>query len=133
MKLGSLFFQASRKQWGLTLTLNKLDIFSSARSSSHSSSDPRFQRAVDFLLTSYHIDSHRALLPKGVSDIITWVSFFVFLHYLENIVYRDIKAISRDFIQYFWSNYKVVFNCRPLNHTLFLKIYFWRLDNIIPM
>ena len=97
-------FQDS-KQWWLTLTLNKLDIFSSAKCQELftqflSSTDPRFQRAVDFLLTSYHIDSHRALLPKGVSDIITWVSFFVFLHYLANIIYCDIKALSRYFIQY---------------------------------
>ena len=50
-------FQDS-KQWWLTLTLNKLDIFSSAKCQELftqflSSTDPRFQRAVDFLLTSY--------------------------------------------------------------------------------
>ena len=31
-----------------------------------------------------------------MSDIIACVSFLVFLHYLANIVYHDIKAISRD-------------------------------------
>ena len=52
-------------------------------------------------------------VKPGMSDIIAWVSFLVFLHYLANIIYCDIKAISRDCIQYFWSNYKVVFNWRP--------------------
>ena len=37
-------------------------------------------------------------LNRGeVSNIIARVSFLVFLHYLANIVYRDIKAISPDF------------------------------------
>ena len=34
------------------------------------------------------------IMSAGVSDIIARVSFLVFSHYLANIVYRDIKAIS---------------------------------------
>ena len=59
----------------------------------------------------------------GMSDIIARVSFLIFSHYLANIVYRDIKAISRDFIRYFCSNYRVVFNWRPSKlHILTQKI-----------
>ena len=42
-------------------------------------------------------------------------------HYLANIVYRDIKAISRDLIRYFWSDYWVVFNWRPPKLHIFTQ------------
>ena len=35
------------------------------------------------------------------AEVIAWVSFLVFSHYLANIVYRDIKAISRDLYDIF--------------------------------
>ena len=35
------------------------------------------------------------------AEVIAWVSFLVFSHYLANIVYRDIKAISRDLYNIF--------------------------------
>ena len=78
-------FQDS-KQWWLTLTLNTLDIFSSAKCQELftqflSSTDPRFQRAVDFLLTSYIY----RFLPSPTSQCI------VILHKLWYIYNVDLE------------------------------------------
>ena len=43
----------------------------------------------------------------GMRDIIAWVSFLVSSHFLANIVYHDIKAIWRDFIRHFQSNWSL--------------------------